>query len=196
MQCGLKSPGADVAGHSAAEMNSTQHDELAQLFAQNMQLSQQAAQHQQQQAQQMHRDPEMVEAVTQISEKEQSGGQPIAYISSHYTGTAHVRPTDVTSEPSQSPPPPYNESFMPEAMAETLRQHSIEPAALLPNQIHLFLNADYEQRLRLLELWRIAPPSYPLEDHLNGTWVTTSVQREEDLARARYERQQQRGLRH
>lgn len=175
-------------------MNQTQHDELAQLFAQNMQLSQQAAQHQQ--AQQMQQEPE-IQAVPQFSEKEQQGGnQPVAYISGHYTGTAHVRPSDVTSEPSRSPPPPYYESSMPEAMADTLRQHSIEPAALLPNQIHLFLNADYEQRLRLLELWRIAPPSYPLEDHLNGTWVSTSVQREEDLARARYVQQQQRGMQH
>lgn len=175
-------------------MNQTQHDELAQLFAQNMQLSQQAAQRQQ--AQQMQPEPERVQEVSQVSEKQQqSSEQPIAYISSHYTGTAHVRHADVASEPSRSPPPPYHESFMPEAMAETLRQHSIEPAALLPNQIHLFLNADYEQRLRLLELWRIAPPSYPLEEHLNGTWVSTSVQREEDLARVRYERQQQNGLR-
>lgn len=174
-------------------MNQSQHDELAQLFAQNMQLSQQAAQ--QQQAQQMRQGAEPVQSIHQICEKDQHGGEPqIAYISSHYTGTAHVRPTDVTSEPSRSPPPPYHEAFMPEAMAETLRQNSVEPAALLPNQIHLFLNADHEQRLRLLELWRIAPPSYPLEEHLNGAWVSTSVEREEDLARARYEQQQQQGI--
>lgn len=169
-------------------MNSSQHDELAQLFAQNMQLSQQA---QQQQAQQVQPHPEIIQHVSSIPEKQQhDGGQNIAYISSHYTGTAHIRPSDVTSEPSRSPPPPYNEIIMPEAMADILRQHSIEPAALLPSQVHLFLNADDEQRSRLLELWRIAPPSYPLEDHLHGAWVTTSVAREEDLARARYERQQ------
>ena len=83
---------------------------------------------------------------------------------------------------------------MPEAMAEVLRQHAIDPAALLPNQVHLFLNADDEQRYRLLELWRIAPPSYPLEEHLNGsngTWITTSVEREENLAKIRWEQRQQ-----
>lgn len=79
---------------------------------------------------------------------------------------------------------------MPQAMYDLLRQHSIDPSALLPNQIHLFQDADHEQRLRLLELWRISPPSYPVEEHLNGTWSSTSVEREEVLARARYENQQ------
>lgn len=194
----MKSSGADVAGHNAATMDRSQHDELAQLFAQRMHLSQQAQQGAQTQPQQQaQQDSEVIQHVSSIPEKQQQ--QPhdsptVAYISSHYTGTAHIRPPDVTSEPSRSPPPPYNEYMMPEAMADTLRQHSIEPTALLPNQVHLFLNADYEQRCRLLELWRIAPPSYPLDDYLNGTWVTTSVQREEDLARARYERRQQEGM--
>lgn len=113
----------------------------------------------------------------------------IHYASAHYTpNTAHVR---AESEPSRSPPPPYREMVMPEAMAETLRQHSIDPSALLPNQIDLFLNADYEQRLRLLELWRIAPPSYPLDQHLQGQWMATNMEKEENEARLRYERNMQ-----
>lgn len=164
-------------------MNQSQHDELSRLFAQNMQLSQQM---QQQGPQVQQTEPLLEERVVQDSEKQQQ--QALHFTSSHYTGTAHIRP-DTTSEPSRSPPPPYHEAIMPEAMAEALRQHSVEPSALLPNQIHLFLNADYEQRLRLLELWRIAPPSYPLEEHLNGTWISTSLEREETLARARYEQQ-------
>lgn len=80
---------------------------------------------------------------------------------------------------------------MPEAMAATLRANSIDPSALLPNQIHLFQHAEQEQRERLLELWRIAPPSYPLEEHLNvGTWVGTTVEREEVLAKVRWEEMQ------
>ncbi len=78
---------------------------------------------------------------------------------------------------------------MPQAMYDVLRQHSIDPSALLPNQIHLFQNADDEQRMRLIELWRIAPPSYPLEEHLNGTWISTTLEREEALARVRFEQQ-------
>ncbi|KAK4540242.1 hypothetical protein LTR36_009647 [Oleoguttula mirabilis] len=161
-------------------MNHTQHDELAQLFAQNMHLAQAAPQQQQLQ-------PQLVEQVPQQLEKTE---QPIHFISSHYTQTAHIRP-DTTSEPSRSPPPPYNDALMPEAMAETLRQHAIDPSALLPNQVQLFANADYEQRLRLLELWRIAPPSYPLEAHLSNKWQPTSVQREEEEARVRYEQKTQ-----
>ena len=164
-------------------MNQAQHDELAQLFAQNMHLSQQ---------QQMQQQAAIVEQVPQQSEKQQQTEPAVHFVSSHYTGTAHMRP-DTTSEPSRSPPPPYQEATagMPDAMAELLRQHSIDPAALLPNQVHLFLNADDEQRFRLLELWRIAPPSYPLEEHVNGTWISTSLEREETLARMRYEQQQQ-----
>ena len=172
-------------------MNQTQHDELAQLFQQNMHVSQQAAYEQQQQniVVPQQQQPVVLETGTQDWEKRRQDLSPIHYISSHYTGTAHIR--DSQSEPSRSPPPPYNEEDMPTAMAALLRQNYIDPAALLPNQVHLFQGADYEQRLRLLELWRIAPPSYPLEEHLHGTWISTSVERETDLARIRYERQQQ-----
>ena len=178
-------------------MNQSQHDELAQLFAQNMQLAQST---QQLAAQQMQlQQPVLVESVPEQQhtvEEKQPEQQAVHFVSSHYTGTTHIRPSDPSSEPSPSPPPPYNEAVMPQAMADMLREHAIDPAALLPNQIHLFQNADYEQRSRLLELWRIAPPSYPLEEHLNGTWVSTSVEREETLARIRYEEQQQELRRH
>lgn len=162
-------------------MNHNQHDELAQLFAQNMQLAQHTAPAQQQ---------VILESVPRVDEK--STAEPIHYVSSHYTGTAHVRP-DATSEPSHSPPPPYNEALMPEAMPTVLRQHSIDPSALLPTQIHLFANADYEARLRLLELWRIAPPSYPLEMHMSEALQPTSVEQEEAEAKVRYERQKLHG---
>ena len=160
-------------------MNQTQHDELAHLFSQNMQLAQSTQQHVQQVQQEA-----IIEHVPQETEKQAE--LPVHFVSTHYTGTAHVRPDTISD-----PPPPYHEALMSEAMAEILRQHSIDPSALLPNQVHLFQNADYEQRSRLLELWRIAPPSYPLEEHLNGTWISTSVEREEALAKIRYEQQQQ-----
>ncbi|KAF2767437.1 hypothetical protein EJ03DRAFT_353059 [Teratosphaeria nubilosa] len=168
-------------------MSQSQHDELAQLFAQSMQLSQ-AAHYQQAQTQPPQPQPTM-EDVPQQNEKVE---ERMHFISSHYTPTAHIRP-DTTSEPSRSPPPPYHEAIMPEAMAETLRQHSIDPCALLPNQVHLFQNADYEQRLRLLELWRIAPPSYTTQENMAGLgkWAPTSVAKEEADAQARYEQMMQ-----
>ncbi|KAK5164132.1 uncharacterized protein LTR77_010223 [Saxophila tyrrhenica] len=195
--CGISAPGADLAGSSTAEMNQGQHDELAQLFAQQMQVSQQQQAFQQQQQNQQAQAQQVAPPVTESTPPDQPEKQaaadhePIHFVSAHYyPGAAHIRP-DTTSEPSRSPPPPYLEVLMPEAMADTLRQHSIDPNALLPNQVHLFQNADYEQRLRLLELWRIAPPSYPLEEHLTtGRWAPTNVQREEALARVRFEEQQ------
>jgi len=160
-------------------MNSAQHDELAQLFAQNMHLSQQ----------QQHLAPVAVESLSSAETKIDS---PVHFASAHYTQTAHVQ-AETRSEPTRSPPPPYQEEVMPEAMAETLRQHSIDPSALLSNQVDLFRNADYEQRLRLLELWRIAPPSYPLDKHLQvqSQFIATSVEKEEQDARMRYEQQMQ-----
>ncbi|KAK5681510.1 hypothetical protein LTS10_006042 [Elasticomyces elasticus] len=184
--CGLKSPGADIAGRTTSTMNSDQHDELAQLFAANMQVSYQQQQPQQQpQPQYQPAEPVQVDM-----EKVEQG--PMHYISSHYTGTAHILPTNTIASPSRSPPPSYTEAtMMPEAMAEMLKQNGVDPSSLLPNQVHLFANADQEQRGRLLELWRISPPSYPLEQHLgNGGTEVTSVEQEEADARARYEQQQ------
>lgn len=163
-------------------MNQGQHDELAQLFAQQMsfQANQPQPQHRQQ--------SQHIQHVPAETEKQD---QPTHFVSSHYTGTAHIRSSDIQSEPSRSPPPPYHEAALPEDLAQTLRNHSIDPSSLLPNQVHLFANAGYEQRLRLLEIWRISPPSYPLEQHLNSSWQPTSVEQEENDARVRYGQQQQ-----
>ncbi len=183
-------------------MNQGQHDELAQLFSQQMQVSQQQQVVQQQQQLphveqhafvQQQNVPHVAEPAPRLLEKQTSAdSKPVHFVSAHYyPGAALLRP-DTTSEPSRSPPPPYNDDLMLDAMADVLRQNSIDPTALLPNQVHLFQNADYEQRLRLLELWRIAPPSYPLQEHLStGKWAMTSVEREEALAKARFEGQQQ-----
>ena len=165
-------------------MNHYQHDELSQLFA-NLSTEQQqkvtAEPQYEGQARaildQLHMVPEKIDA-------------PLTFASAHYTHSTHLI-TDTLSEPARSPPPPYREAIMPEAMAEMLIQNSIDPTSLLPNQIELFAGADYEQRLRLLELWRISPPSYPHEKHVQAQHEQTSVEREEMEAKARYEQQMQ-----
>ncbi|KAF1823967.1 uncharacterized protein K489DRAFT_316615 [Dissoconium aciculare CBS 342.82] len=170
-------------------------DELASLFH-NMQVSGRFAQD--------LREPELrlppqespqqpfVTEMFPADEKLKQHFAPIHYASVHYTPTAHIRPGDSYSEPSRSPPPAYPEAIMPEDLADTLRQHSIDPSTLLPNQIQLFANAQYEQRLRLLELWRIAPPSYPVQAlaHNMDTHLT-SVELEEQRAKLRYEQRMQ-----
>jgi hypothetical protein len=137
-------------------MNQSQHDELAALFAQRMNFA--PGGQAQQVQQQAYVEPI---SVPQVSEKQDDG--PIHYISSHYNHSYHIR-QETLSEPSRSPPPAYHETMLSDHMAQTLRENSVDPSALLPNQLHLYANADLDQRLRLLELWRISPPSYSPED--------------------------------
>ncbi|KAI5358406.1 hypothetical protein Slin15195_G108590 [Septoria linicola] len=182
--CGSKSFGADVAGESKGAMNPYQHDELAQLFAQ---LSTEQQQKVTAEPQYEGQARAIIEQLQMVPEKVDA---PLTFASAHYTHSTHLT-TDTQSEPARSPPPPYRESMMPEAMAEMLMQHSIDPTSLLPNQVELFAGADYDQRLRLLELWRISPPSYPLEQHIQAQHEQTSLEKEEQEARTRYEQQMQ-----
>jgi len=185
-QCGFEASSIDITGRSEGSMNQSQHDELAALFAQRMNFTS---------GEQMQQDQPrtFVEPVAvpqpQFSEKQE---QPaIHYASAHYTHSHHLH--DTSSSPSSSPPPPYHETVLPSHLLQTLRQNSIDPSALLPNQLHLYQSADLDQRLRLLELWRISPPSYSPEEHLfiHTTQTPTSLAQEEASARQRYEEAQQ-----
>ena len=166
-------------------MNQSQHDELAALFAQRMNFAP-AGDYQAQQIQEHRQQQTFVGpiSVPQIPEKQEE--PPIHYISAHYNHSYHIRP-DTLSEPSRSPPPTYYDSLITEHMAQTFRNHSIDPSSLLPNQLHLYANADLEQRLRLLELWRISPPSYSPEEQIYGAQNPTNLAQEELSARQRYE---------
>ncbi|KAF1815996.1 hypothetical protein P152DRAFT_389807 [Eremomyces bilateralis CBS 781.70] len=104
---------------------------------------------------------------------------PITYISQHYTHSSHIAPrwTQPVIHLDQA------------GLADVLHRHSIDPHSLLPQQINLFQNADDEQRLRLLELWRISPPT---DVSMNGTGdyagvQSTRINDEEEMARLRYE---------
>jgi hypothetical protein len=166
-------------------MNNSQHDELAALFAQRLNFAS-GDQVQQNQQQEPFIEPVPIPQ-PQFSEKQHQ--EPIHYASAHYNHSYHIR-HETLSEPSRSPPPAYHETMLPNNMAQTLRDNSIDPASLLPNQLHLFANADLDQRLRLLELWRISPPSYSTEQELNyGAQNPTSLAQEESSARQRYEAQ-------
>jgi hypothetical protein len=116
---------------------------------------------------------------------------PIAYASTHYTHSRHIVTAPAVPGPSTPSPRPQ---LSDQEMYDTLVQNSIDPHALLPNQIALFRGAGIDQRLRLLELWRISPPggggggaSYDLYK-LQQSWPETSVEREEEMARLRHDR--------
>lgn len=162
-----------------------QQDELAQLFAANMHLSQNASQ-QTQQVQQVQQE--------QTQQQEQEAPKAIVYASSHYTHSHHVVPARSIFEP------PVRTHIDMSELGLILLRNSINPELLFPSQVELFQNADDDQRLRLLELWRISPPQgrqgYPAGTDYNMSrqlydWPPTSLAQEESMAKLRYEKTHQ-----
>lgn len=101
---------------------------------------------------------------------------PITYITQHYTHSAHV-------------PQQYSETSVSDALAAA----GVDVSALLPSQIQLFKDAQPDQQARLVELWRIAPPTsgnHLLAKHL-GSWPSTSLEMEEKAAEARWQHAEQ-----
>lgn len=146
-------------------MLQTQQDELSELFSSKMNFSQPLPQY--------PTTPDK-QFFTQQQDQPQ-----IVYSSQHYTGTYHICPSEPSEECRADSPvnvPSHN-------IDETLRRNDIDPASLSPSQTKLIINADYEQRLRLLELWRISPPE-PGSQGFSGT----SMAQEEEMARLRYEK--------
>lgn len=158
------------------------HDDLAALFSRNLTFNPQA------------QEPVPRDVPRQEMEPVSSPAQPIIYsISQHYHHSAHavrqpVQQAVVPEEPQRpSSEPPQSEAVSSETI---LRNYGVNPANLTPSQVQLFRVADEPQKLRLLELWSICPPS-------NGgdipalAWSSTTMEQEEQLAQMRLERQQQ-----
>lgn len=96
---------------------------------------------------------------------------PITYITQHYHHSAH----QASASDAQ--------------VSTALESAGINAAALLPTQITLFRHAEPEQQQRLIELWRIAPPTpgnQMLPEEMNN-WPQTSMEKEEAAARYRYD---------
>lgn len=103
---------------------------------------------------------------------------PITYISQHYHHSGHVAQAPVVDEA---------------PVSALLRDAGVNTDALLPSQLQLFKNAQPEQRDRLIELWRIAPPTHgnQLTARHMGNWPQTSLEIEEQAARERWEKSEQ-----
>lgn len=149
-----------------------QQDELSQLFAARMQLSQNA------QAAQNVQPNEQEKSSEQQQQQQGNSSQPIVYASQHYTHSYHVVPAR------QEPEKTHVELS---ELHDVLVRNSIDPSLLFPSQIDLFQNADNDQRLRLLELWRISPPQGTSAQWLYD-WPPTSLAQEEAMAKLRYEK--------
>lgn len=164
-------------GMSALEGEFKMQEDLATMFSRNLTLA---------------------NTVEQISSGGDSQGQaaptpeqpaqPITYITQHYHHSAHVAsaPTTVPN-PSNAPIPT---DIVQESPATVLSLNNINPSSLFPSQLTLFEQADSDQRLRLIQLWRISPPNYGSHDLARdlGNWPPTSLQREEEMAQLRHER--------
>lgn len=188
-------------------------DDLAALFSRNLSLNNvdiSALQQQQllQQQQQQQQQAPKVEAINSspvapndIPAAPRSA--PIVYsISQHYHHSAHTTRQPTQTQEQQRPqttqlPTPTQlvrpSSEPPIESAETLLvQHGVDPTALSSAQLQLFRIADDAQKLRLTELWRICPPErgQAPADNANLTWTSTTLEREEMLARMRFDEQQ------
>lgn len=161
-------------------MSHFQQDDLAHLFARNMALTQQLPQ-------------STPDKQFMMQQQQQQPSQPqIIYSSQHYTGTYYLSMTEPTLEETTTrADSPFDNTPPSSDFETTLRQHNIDPSSLTPSQIKLFTNADNNQRLRLLELWQIAPPQNRGHAHsYDAVWPLTTLAQEEELARLRYESQQ------
>lgn len=169
-----------------------QQEELARLFSANMSLSQNPFPQTPPQPEQQMFTEQQVQP--QQQEQEQAPiSPPITYVSQHYTHSYHVVPVRHSS----APPEKTQAQFDASELQSILLRSSIDPSLLFPSQIDLFKNADNDQRLRLLELWRISPPQgrqdFPEGVDYNTSrqlydWPPTSLAQEEAMARLRYEK--------
>ncbi|KAM0281012.1 hypothetical protein ACHAQH_003741 [Verticillium albo-atrum] len=120
--------------------------------------------------------------------------EPIVYsISQHYIHSYHIpqEPAQTQQQPPQvqepqrrSSEPPQSDQLTPEIV---LAQHGVNSALLSPSQIQLFRISETPQQERLVELWRIAPPTSN-DDNPALAWTSTTMEQEELWARLRYER--------
>jgi hypothetical protein len=162
--------------------NVQMHDELTALFSRNMTFNP---------------DLQPAEATQQSQVQDQSTApQKVTYSASqHYYHSAHIAKPQVEQAEIEPPKqiqrpssvPPQSDVIAPEVI---LRNYGVDPSNLTSAQIQLFKTAEDQQKLRLLELWSICPPS-GAQNISALAWSSTSLEQEEHLARVRYERTQQ-----
>ena len=151
------------------QQNMLPNDELAAMFSRNLTLN-----------------PQPIEQPKQPEPE----AQPITYsITQHYHHSSHLvrEANETTSEPQRRSSEPA-QTQQPSAEM-ILNQNGIDHSALLPFQMELFKTAEDPQKLRLIELWRICPPTNRQENPAKAL-TSTTVEQEEFLAHMRqYQRQ-------
>lgn len=145
-----------------------QANELAALFSRNLTL-------QGRPAEQAPPAPEPIQI--------QPEAEPIIYsVSQHYTHSAHISREPEPPRPASEPP----QTEQPHAEL-ILSQHGVDHTALSTSQMELFKTADDTQKMRLIELWHICPPTNQMENPALAL-ASSTLEQEELLAQIRYER--------
>lgn len=67
-----------------------------------------------------------------------------------------------------------------------LRNHGVDPSCLSSSQLQLFKTAEEPQQLRLIELWRICPPTNSNDNPTLAWNFSSSLEDEELMAKARF----------
>ncbi|KAI2619539.1 hypothetical protein GGS26DRAFT_327819 [Hypomontagnella submonticulosa] len=151
-----------------AQPNMQTGEDLAALFARNLTLQAQPVQPRQ-----------------EIQKPQEPEPQITYSISQHYHHSAHLvsqdEPAAQPQRPSSEPPQTQDPSA-----EEILNSYGINHTTLSAAQLQLFKTADAPQKLRLIELWRICPPTNA-QDNPAVAWRDTTVEQEELLAQFRYE---------
>jgi hypothetical protein len=109
----------------------------------------------------------------------------IVYVSQHYNHSAHAAAQPQPSPRPASEPPQAEHT----AVEAVLRDNGVDPTVLSVSQLQLFKTSEEHQQLRLIELWRAAPPTNS-NDNPTLAWSFTTLEQEETLSRMRYEMRQ------
>ncbi|KAI1390327.1 uncharacterized protein F4822DRAFT_232691 [Hypoxylon trugodes] len=144
-------------------------DDLAAMFARNLTLQ-----------------PQPVQTPRESPKPQEPEPQIIYSISQHYHHSAHLARQEEAPVEHQRPSSEPPQTQQPSAES-ILNSQGIDHTALSSAQIELFKTAEDAQKLRLIELWRICPPTNNQENP-SVAWNNTTVEQEELLAQLRYER--------
>ncbi|KAI1400485.1 hypothetical protein F4819DRAFT_461257 [Hypoxylon fuscum] len=152
-----------------AQPNIQSNDDLAAMFSRNMTLQPQPVQQSRETPRTPDPEPQITYSITQ-----------------HYHHSGHLARQDEPPVEPQRPASEPPQTQQPSAES-ILNKHGIDHSTLSAAQIELFKTADDSQKLRLIQLWQICPPTNT-QDSPGVAWNSTTLEQETLLARLCYER--------
>ncbi|KAI9800575.1 MAG: hypothetical protein M1833_003233 [Piccolia ochrophora] len=147
---------------AGSNMAGEEPDELSSLLSHNLTFS-----------------PIEVERASHTPEQLPKEDTSITYsVSQHYHHSSHLASTAVPSSPVA---PAFGAECTDPAAAElALWKNGVDPASLFPSQLDLFQQADLNQKLRLIQLWRISSSGQARQFNMpsRGSWPTSQIEQQ------------------